>query len=257
MNLLSYAFNSGPVGLLLAALQLFCIVHALSQRRDSYWIWIILFLPGIGSLVYLWQNVRPSVGAQDFQGLANQFKGSQARIRDRLLALEEVPTMQNRLLLAQEYRAAKMVPEALEQFGLCRTGIYAKDAHVGFEIAGLLLAQGKLEEAKTMVNDVLLDCPTELRNRVRLLSAQIFEQLRQTASAESAFREALTGFPGEECRTRLAVFLQAQGRSEEARKLAVEVVRNYNRSTSIYRRTEHEWFVMAQKLERDLKAQTV
>jgi hypothetical protein len=254
MNPFSFYLNSGPIGLLMGALQLYCIYHAVTQRRDTYWIFLILFLPGIGALLYLWLNVWPNIRSQDVQGFANQFKGSQARIKDRLLALEEVPTMQNRLALAQEYKAAGMHAEALEQFGLSRQGIYAKDAHVGFEIAGVLFVQNEFEAAKKMVLEVLEDCPAELRNRARLLLARINEQLGQMLKAETAFKESQTGFPGEEARARYAQFLVTQDRKSEAQKLAADVVRNYNRSTPIYRRSEHEWFLIAQKLERELKA---
>lgn len=43
------------------ALQLLCIVHAVRNRKDSFWIWIIIIVPYVGGLAYLLVEILPGL----------------------------------------------------------------------------------------------------------------------------------------------------------------------------------------------------
>ena len=57
------ALRRGWLGLLVLAAQIGCIVHVLRNGRNTMWIMLILFAPGIGSAVYFVIEVWPDLRA--------------------------------------------------------------------------------------------------------------------------------------------------------------------------------------------------
>ncbi len=82
-------------------------VHVVKTGRDRYWLWIIIFFPGIGSLVYFFAEFVPDLQGnykvRKFgTGLADRINPTR-RLRDLENQLELAPSVQNRKLLAEEY----------------------------------------------------------------------------------------------------------------------------------------------------------
>src|SRR5579862_4694257 len=55
----SLVFLFFPWGLILQAV---AIVHFIRRRPDGYWLWIIIFLGGLGALIYIAAEVIPDAG---------------------------------------------------------------------------------------------------------------------------------------------------------------------------------------------------
>ena len=93
-----------PFGALELLLQIGLAIHAYRTGRMNPWLWIILFLPGIGSLLYLILEVAPELMSGR---TANRMKRNLVSTVDpgrdyRTLArdVEIAPTVHNRLRLA-------------------------------------------------------------------------------------------------------------------------------------------------------------
>ena len=93
-------------GLLELLLQIGLAIHAYRTGRMNPWLWIILFLPGIGSLLYIILEVAPELVSGR---AANKMKRGLVATMDpgrdyRALAreVEIAPTVHNRLKLADE-----------------------------------------------------------------------------------------------------------------------------------------------------------
>lgn len=50
-----------PIALLSLVVQIALIIHVLKTGREYWWILILLFLPGIGLLIYFFVEVLPSL----------------------------------------------------------------------------------------------------------------------------------------------------------------------------------------------------
>ena len=48
-------------GIALVIVQVILIIHVLKTGRDSRWLFLLILLPGIGSLVYLAMEILPSI----------------------------------------------------------------------------------------------------------------------------------------------------------------------------------------------------
>src|SRR5690348_9878601 len=125
---------------LIPVLQILCVVHAFRSGRDRTWIYILLFLPGVGMLAYALVEILPDAfRSRTGQGLARQavrqFDPGR-ELRQRYAALEEADTVENRRLLAEELIAAGRNADAVELYRGILTGIHAEDP-------GMLLGMAK------------------------------------------------------------------------------------------------------------------
>ena len=86
-----------PWGMVLQAL---AIIHFVRRRPDAYWLWVILFLGGLGALVYIVVEVVP-----DAPLLRNSLRGVPRRRRIRQLEaiILENPAVGNLEELADLY----------------------------------------------------------------------------------------------------------------------------------------------------------
>ncbi len=254
MDYFRYLIPTNPLGLALLLLQLVCIYGVISRRHEIWWVLIIIVVPLFGSVMYISRYGFPSLRAPDVSGLADAFKSSSARIADLKRELEDKDTVELHLELAREYKRAGMLDDAVREIESTKKGIYKDDAHITFELADVRFEQGDYPQAHELVTQVVANAPGELKGKSRLLLARTLEKLNRDAEAEELFKSVSPVASGEEGRFRYAEFLATRGRKDEATKLLAELQKNYNRSAPIYRRQQRQWFDLALKLEREIKA---
>lgn len=244
-------FSGGPLGFVYGALILYCLYHAISRRSEPYWFFLILFLPAIGGIAYFLLEVLPDLRRGRLSIDTSMFQSSNARILSRERALEEMDTLDNRMNLAREYKNAGRLEDAKKLLESV-SSIHQTDPYVRYELADLYFRENDLTTTRDILTGVLESCPEELRYRAKLLQARTLEGLGELEPAERYYREATMYFTGEEARARLAQFLIAQNRKDEAKKSLEDILRNYKRSASVYQRQQREWFDLAGKLLKEL-----
>ena len=244
-------FSGGPLGFVYGALILYCLYHAISRRSEPYWFFLILFLPAIGGIAYFLLEVLPDLRRGRLSIDTSMFQSSNARILSRERALEEMDTLDNRMNLAREYKNAGRLEDAKKLLESV-SNIHQTDPYVRYELADLYFRENDLTTTRDILTGVLESCPEELRYRAKLLQARTLEGLGELEPAERYYREATMYFTGEEARARLAQFLIAQNRKDEAKKSLEDILRNYKRSASVYQRQQREWFDLAGKLLKEL-----
>ena len=88
---------------LIIALQAYCIYHLWKHRTSYYWVFVILFLPVIGCLLYLYMHAIKKKDVENIQNeLVNVINPSK-KIRNLEESLEFADTFQNRVNLADAY----------------------------------------------------------------------------------------------------------------------------------------------------------
>ena len=104
--------------LLIPLLQILCVVHAVRTGRDRMWIYILLFLPGLGVLAYAFVEVLPGFWARGRRAGCKPGR-SAASIRTRVAPPARRAggrrTVDNRRLLAEALLAAGQFTEASER----------------------------------------------------------------------------------------------------------------------------------------------
>ncbi|HTL34232.1 MAG TPA: hypothetical protein VL326_13975 [Kofleriaceae bacterium] len=237
-------------GYAIVLLQIFCVVHAVRGQRSS-WIWIVLFFPLIGSLAYIVTEVRVRRG-RGGRNLASQIVDVVQPSR-RLEALrkevEDIPSVQNRIALADECVRHKLYDEALQHYEAASSGVHGDDPEVLRGRATVQLEKGDAAAAKATLDKLF----SGMRTRppaLRLLYARVIEANGDLDATLAAYREAIPGSIGDEARCRHALALEKAGKPDDAMTIYTKIVKDADRSTGAYRRDNRDWIRIAkQKLE--------
>jgi hypothetical protein len=240
-----------PYGLLILLLQIVLAIHAYRTGRMSPWLWIIVFVPGLGCLLYCILELGPELlsGAT-----ANRMKRNMVATVDpgrdyRALAreVEISPTVYNRLHLADECVRLGRMGEAQELYAACATGLHAADPAILGGLARTRVATGDLPGAREALDALRAENPGWRPAEVALLDAQVLEGLGRQQEALAALRALAATYPGEEARCRYADLLARTGQADAARAEYREIVRRVDLQGRVYRKAQQAWYDAARR----------
>jgi hypothetical protein len=133
-------------GILGLALYAGCIIHAIRTGRINYWLFILIFLPGLGSLLYLLFEVLPGLrhshaARRAASGLGEALDPNR-RLRESRANLETVDTAENRRQLAEERMKRGQWAEAEKLYRDALVGPLADDPALLIGLAKALAGRG-------------------------------------------------------------------------------------------------------------------
>src|SRR5579863_5050267 len=146
----------GPVGLAVLAAQILCVVHIVRTGRSWLWIFLIVFVPVIGIVVYLLVEVLPGVtgsrrARQAASGLGHMLDPGRG-LREARRQVEISPTVQNKAVLAGEYLRSGQPEPAAALYREALTGIHATDPGLLLGLARALFANGDIAGARAALD---------------------------------------------------------------------------------------------------------
>lgn len=256
MAFLNGFLNQYPIlGYLHLALQIGFIVHALANRRQIFWVFLIFFIPIIGVAAYFFLEILPGLRLRrvNLEPALEGLRSQDSRIKARRDALAELDTLQNRVALAAELSRANRYGEAEDVLAPAKVGIYKDDPSLLYQLADLAYRQGKYQEARGLLEQIDSMRSQALQSKAKVLLADTLVQLGEHERAERYYGEAMRTAISEEPRVKYAQFLLRQGRREEAGQLLAAVEKTYRRANNLYRSQEREWFRLAEQLRQGLK----
>lgn len=237
--------------LLIPLLQIVCVVHVVRTGRNYIWIFILLFLPGLGVIAYVIAEILPGwFGTRGARNLRNAAVGTLDPSRDlrrRRAALEEADTVDNRRLLAEALAASGQHAEAMELYRGILTGIHADDPGMLLGMAHAAYGLGEYETALRTVQHLGKTDPRHQPVEAQLLHARALEALGRDDEAAADYAALVTYAPGEEVRCRYALLLRRHGDRGAAKALFDEILTRSRRAPSHYRRQEREWIDIARR----------
>jgi hypothetical protein len=236
--------------LLIVAVQVFFAIHCVRNGKPA-WLFIILFFPLVGSLVYLFLEFLPEMRAR------GTVSGAARRVRDRINPAAEIQRLEdqvaisnslvNRLALARGYLRVGRGDEAIALYRASATGLYEDDPTVLSELAAALAHVGRHEEARETFEKLRATAPA-LSTEQLLLSAVIYESMGDLEGAAREY-QAILQRPviGEEARCRYALVLKQLGRTAEANALFDEILRHARLSPAHYKKAQKHWIEIAKQ----------
>lgn len=237
--------------LLIPLLQIICIVHVVRTGRPFLWIYVLLFLPGLGVAAYVVVEILPgffrSRTARNLQSSAVTTLDPGRELRQRRQALEEADTVDNRRLLAETLEAVGQHDQALELYRGILTGIHADDPGM---LLGMARAAYGTKQYELALQTVLKLGDTNPRYQpveAQLLHAMTLEALGRDDEAADDYADLVTHAPGEEVRCRYALLLQRHGDRGAAKRLFDEILARSRRAPRHYRRQQSEWIDIARR----------
>jgi len=242
----------GFVWMLVPVLQVICAIHVLRTGRPIWWLFVILFFPFVGSLVYFFAELLPAIRSGRGPSVAREVArklnpGAEIKRLEDAAAL--TPTVNNRMELARAYLRAGRTDEAILTYESCAQGIHADDPRLLYETAIAYFEARRFAEARVAFEG--LRKQGVITPEQQLLGARIYEESGDEQAALSAYQALAGRGAGEEGRTRYALLLKKMGRDDEAHAIFDQIVRHARLSSSHYRREEKEWIEIAR---REMKA---
>jgi len=245
-------FYSGGFVFLILAVAL--CVHAVRTNQQMYWIFIILFIPLLGSLVYTVAVLVPELMGGTRARRLGQAVGDTLdpgrEYRQARVAADDAPTVHNRMRLAAAAAALGRHAEAEQLYAEAAQGIHADDPTLLLGRANALLELGRYEEALALLEKLGEDEPRAPRPAVVSLAfGRAYEGVGRFSEADKAYQSAAGRLPGLESLARYAAFLARTGRRDEAVEALADIDRRIAKASPQFRREGRIW--------RDLAAQAL
>lgn len=225
-------------------LQAFAIVHFIRRRPDTYWIFVILFLGWIGALVYIVAEVIPDAGLlrTSFQAFPRR-----RRIHELEAAIFDNPSAGNYEELGLLYLDERNFAKARGCYD--RSISQRSDSVDPFYRRGV--AEVELGDFAAAVPDIeraVASDPNYDFHRAVGLLAHAYAETGQAEKADALFQQATKISTSSETYYNYALFLQSQGRTEEARQWAQKILDQRRTMPGYQRRRERAWFRKAYAL---------
>jgi hypothetical protein len=226
-------------------------VHVVRTGRNFMWLWIIIFVPLVGCLVYFIAEILPELArsrtvARAREHLINTVD-PQRELRRRRELLDASGTVENRVSLADECVEARMYDEAITLYRECLVGVHRTDPNIMEKLARAQFEKGAAAEARQTLDDLIRENPDYKSTEGHLLYARTLEALGEIEAARKEYEILLVSYPGEEARVRYAMLLTQSGEKARAGELFKETLTRAKRAPRYYRDKESEWIKIAER----------
>ena len=232
-------------GLILQALAL---VHFIRRRPNTLWLYAIIFLGGIGALVYIVVEVVPDLGLlrQVYDAI-----GRRKRIKMLEALVLENPASGNYEELGDLYLDEKNFRRAKECYD---KAISPRSVHLDpvYRRAIASINLGEFDAAVTDLEVVTSREPKYDSHRAMALLAHAYANTGQNDKAGSLFEQVTQLSTLSETCLNYAAFLASQGRTAEAREWAERLLARRATMPGYLQRRERPWFRKANALLKKL-----
>ncbi|MEX0923004.1 MAG: hypothetical protein WDZ84_09515 [Rhodovibrionaceae bacterium] len=231
--------------------QFTCGYHAVRTNRVSPWLYIIIFFPGLGCLIYFSTQMLPELlhsrVARKVSSDVTRVVDPDRELRRRIQALGIADTAENKRQLAEECLEREMYAEAAELYE--RALEPPLDTHPPL-MMGLARARFGMDDFTGTIEvlDRLRESNPEFQSADgHLLYARALAESGQLAGAVQEYSYLVEYYPGEEARARYASLLEKTGDSVKAQELYREIVQRVDRGNKHYFRVQRLWYDAAKE----------
>lgn len=239
------------LGVLVFAAAIGCAIHAGKTGRPQYWLYILIMVPGLGTLAYVlfelvpeWLNTYQGRKTARTVGRLIDPEKSYKALRD---AVETSPTAENMSKLAEECIELRRFDEAAALYGECLQGMHASDPKLRLGLARAQFGSEQFDKAKATLERLRAENPDFQSADGHLLYARALERLGDMAAARSEYEALIGYYPGPEATCRYALMLQKIGEAQRAQSMFADIKRRLDRSPRHVRKMQEEWYAVASR----------
>jgi hypothetical protein len=207
---------------LIMGLQGFCVYHAYKNNDGQKWYWLIIFLPVLGSLIYLYDSFY---SRRNMQNLTENIKGvvySNHAVEKLEKAYRFSDTFINKVNLADAYTERQRLDEAIALYELCRKGIYEDNIELLQKLSNAYYLNKNYQKVIEIGNQ------SKPQGDGKINYAWALFMTGDLTKSENKFRELNKPFSDFRGRMALASFLVETNRSDEARQLLNGVIEEFD-----------------------------
>jgi len=238
--------NNVPLTTILIWLvQLILIIHVLKSGRSRYWIMVLVFMPLIGGIAYLFIELLPeftgSITGQRTVRSVKQTLNPGAGLRQHEAAWQQSPNVDNSRRYAEALLDAGKADEAEEIINQALSGLFETEPTLLLLKARLQFEQEQTTEAANTLETLQEHNPDFRSAEGHLLYARALETENRIEDAIREYSSVSGYFPGVEARYRLALCLAANGRKNAARKEYESILNDAKLAPPHFRKSQKTW----------------
>lgn len=219
----SFCYFSQMYYYLIIGLQGYCVYHAIKNRNEYYWFFAIIFLPVLGSIIYLFTQVFNKKDIDTVQKELVSVINPTKKVRDLQKQVGFADTFQNRVLLGDAYYEIGDYPSGIGEFEIALSGSHAKDVGV---IKRLIEGYYQTSQNDKVVSyaEKIRDTPDFIGSRSQFLFGLSLEEVGRSEEAEENLKAIDKRYSNYEERYQLATFLVKKGKKQDAKEILKEII---------------------------------
>ena len=207
---------------LILALQGYCIYHLIKNKNSYYWIFLILFIPLIGSIIYIITQVFNKNDVENIQSEITTIINPTKKISDLEAQLQFSETFQNRINLADAYFEIKDFNNASTHYLALLKDNFKNDFYV---IKQLIASYFELTDYENVLQySEKIKNNSEFENSVtQFIYGLSLDKVGKIEEAEVELRKIDTRYSNYNERLILAEFLLEKGEKDDAKEILQEI----------------------------------
>lgn len=196
-------------------LQVFCLYHSYSNRNENKWLWIIIFFPLIGSILYLYDSFYSRKKMINIaEGLKSNFN-SNHKLEKLEQELQFTDSVSNKVELADEYINIQNYGRAIELLESCLNGLYKDDPNILMKLVKANYLQNNYKEV-IKYGEQILKKPEFKNSDEKVALAWSYKEANQLEAANQQFEEVDVRFSNYNLRIEYARFHEETGNVDGA-----------------------------------------
>ncbi|MBE9585290.1 PLDc N-terminal domain-containing protein [Mucilaginibacter sp. JRF] len=222
-------------------LQGICAIHCIRNGHQQKWLWVIIVLPVIGCIAYLYSEVisgrrmrQPNIDVKAMLNPGVKYK----RLEEQLRFSD---TFANRIKLADAYLQGGFTQQAIELYEASLTGAFEENEHVLQQLIVAYTQSERYDDAIATAKKIY-KLPQFIRSRSHILYAIALEKTGNIAQAETEFKLMKGRYSYFEQRYEYALFLSRNDRSADAADILADMLEEQQHLTPVERKSNRKWF---------------
>ncbi|HEY2582132.1 MAG TPA: hypothetical protein VGI43_10000 [Mucilaginibacter sp.] len=235
-------FSGGSYYYIIIGLQVCCALHSYRRGTLNRWIFLIIFLPVIGCVIYIYSEIlsnRRSFRSPNIDVSAVLNPGG--RIKKLEDELRFTDTFTNKVKLADAYLAGGFTDKAIELYNASLTGAFSENEHVLGQLVIAYFEQQRYDEVIPIAKKIY-KLPQFTRSKAHILYAKSLEFTGNIEQAEIEFKAMKGRYSYFGPRYEYGLFLMRAGREKEAREIFEEMLNEEQHLSAMERKSNRAWF---------------
>lgn len=231
--------------------QILLVIHILKTGRNTFWIYLVIFAPMIGSVAYIIVELLPEfigtrTGRKVTTGMDNVLNPNR-KLKQAAQNYEIADTVENARRLALECLDKGRFDEARDLFQKSLKGIYADDPNLMLGLARSYYGLEQYPQVKQTLDDLKVKNPDFQHAEAHLLYARTLDKMNDVEGALHEYAVLADYYPGPEPIVRLGLLLKKQGRIDDAKQRFNRVLTLAKNSGRNYRDFHKQWIDLAKR----------
>ena len=236
----------------IVALQGFCIYHLYNNKNRTYWYFVIVFIPVLGSLIYLITQVLKKRDVENIQNEITTIINPTKKIRDLEKTSEFSDTFQNRVNVADAYFDISDYVSASTHYQKALDEHTDNDVHVH---KMLIVCYDELKDYEKLIfHAEKIQNQNEFQNsKSQFLYGFAFDKTGKSDEAERLMRKIDQRYSNYDERVILAKFLIHRDKKDDAMEILNDILVESKHMNKTNRKQYKLAVVEADKLIKEIK----